>query len=269
MIQQELTKIQQQLKLNGFFLNTIDSTTFKKTAFTAFLSLKEKADSVVLQYPQKSKLNLKKENFETTFLKILIQRLETILNKISDSYEDAGNAFSKLKLKNFKIIGKTLLADLQFFPAQKRVIHKIIFKGYPDFPKSFIKNHFQIEKNTVFNKKQLKRFSRLSQNLTFASEIKPPETLFTLDSTFVYVYLKKNKGSSFDGLINFASQESGKIQLNEYLDLKLKNLLNIGEQFALLWNQYGNEKQEFMVSTKAPYIFNSRISPKFNFSIYK
>jgi hemolysin activation/secretion protein len=111
--------------------------------------------------------------------------------------------------------------------------------------------------------------SKLSKGLDFISETKPPETLFKKDSTLIYIYLKKIQESSFDGLVNFNSQENGKLQFNGYLDLKLKNILNKGEQLNLLWNSFGNEKQEFSISVKTPYIYNSKLSPEFTFSLYK
>jgi hypothetical protein len=144
-----------------------------------------------------------------------------------------------------------------------------MFKGYENFPKSFVHNYFNIDSKTTFNKKKLTEISKLSKALNFASEIKAPETLFTKDSTFVYVYLKKTKGSSFDGLVNFASQETGELQFNGYLDLKLKNIFNKGENFNLLWNRFGNERQEFSIAVKTPYIFNTKLSTEFSFSIYR
>ena len=268
-IQQTLKKIEQQLKLHGFFLSTLDSTHTNKTNFTAFFSLKEKLDTAVLYFEQKPAFLLKTFKFKDSILSLPIHELEETLERISDSFENAGNAFSKIKLKNFRIRDKTLFAELQFVVAKKRKINKLIFKGYPNFPKAFVRNHFQIRDTSTFNKKQLQKFSKLSQNLTFASEIKPPETLFTQDSTFVYIYLKKKKGTSFDGLINFNTQESGAVQFNGHLDLKINNLLNKGESLALLWKHYGNEKQEFQLATTTPYLFNSKISPELNFSIYK
>jgi hemolysin activation/secretion protein len=49
----------------------------------------------------------------------------------------------------------------------------------------------------------------------------------------------------------------------------LRNILNKGERFNLLWNSFGNERQEFSIASKIPYIFNSKLSPELNFSIYK
>ena len=268
-IQRELKRIERQLKLHGFFLSSLDSTLIKKTTVTAFFSLKEKLDTVALHFKQKPTFLLPTFKFKDSILSLPMHALEETLEKISDSYENAGNAFSKINLKNFRVKDKKLFAEIQFTTAKKRKINKLIFKGYPDFPRSFIRNHFEIREHSVFNKKRLQEFSKLSQSLSFATEIKPPETLFTQDSTFVYIYLKKKKGSSFDGLINFTSQESGKIQFNGHLDLKLNNLLNKGERLALLWNHYGNEKQELQLSTATPYIFNSKISPELKFSLYK
>jgi hypothetical protein len=265
----EVRRIQKLIKLNGYFLSSIDSSIFKKKNYSVYFNLNKKVDSVDLKYNNLPNFILERFQFKKNHLKIPINQLEIVLNKITASYERKGNAFSKIKLENFKIIGKTLFTEIRFTASKKRKVDKLIFKGYDDFPKSFIKNYLNITKNTVFNKEKLIEISKLSKTLDFASEIKPPETLFTKDSTFIYVYLKKKKGSSFDGLINFASQENGKLQFNGYLDLKLKNILNRGESFNLLWNSFGNERQEFSVAAKTPYIFNSKVSPEFAFSIYK
>jgi hypothetical protein len=257
------------IKLNGYFLSSIDSSIFKNKTYKVYFNLNKKVDSVALKYTNLPNFIIERYPFKKNHLEIPVNQLEIVLNKIIDSYERKGNAFSKIKLENFKIKGKTLFTEIRFTTSKKRKIDKLIFKGYDDFPKSFIKNYLNISSNTIFNKKKLAEISKLSKTLGFASEIKLPETLFTKDSTFIYVYLKKKKGSSFDGLINFASQENGKLQFNGYLNLKLKNILNRGESFNLLWNSFGSERQEFSLAAKTPYIFNSKVSPEFAFSIYK
>ncbi|MFT5673768.1 MAG: hypothetical protein ACI9JT_002422 [Polaribacter sp.] len=265
----EINRIQKLIKLNGYFLSSIDSSIFKNKTYKVYFNLNKKVDSVALKYTNLPNFIIERYPFKKNHLEIPVNQLEIVLNKIIDSYERKGNAFSKIKLENFKIKGKTLFTEIRFTTSKKRKIDKLIFKGYDDFPKSFIKNYLNISSNTIFNKKKLAEISKLSKTLGFASEIKLPETLFTKDSTFIYVYLKKKKGSSFDGLINFASQENGKLQFNGYLNLKLKNILNRGESFNLLWNSFGSERQEFSLAAKTPYIFNSKVSPEFAFSIYK
>jgi hypothetical protein len=265
----EINKVQKIIKMNGYFLSSVDSVLQKNKKYTAYINFQEKVDSVHLKYAYAPTLILKKYNFKDNLIKLPINQLAQILNEISNQQEIKGAAFSKVQLQNFKIRNKILFAEIHFTSSKKRNIDKVIFKGYEDFPKSFVQNYFNIRSKTTFNKKKLTAISKLSQALNFASEIKPPETLFTKDSTFVYVYLKKIKGSSFDGLVNFASQENGKLQFNGYLDLKLKNILNKGEGFNLLWNRFGNERQEFSIAAKTPYIFNTKLSTALSFSIYK
>ena len=265
----EIYKVQKKLKKNGYFLITIDSVLHEDKKYIAYLHLNQKIDSVNLKYKNAPALIIQKYNFKNNILQIPINLLEKILNEISSSQKLKGNAFSKINLYNFEIKNKTLFADINFTPSKKRKIDKVIFKGYENFPQSFIKNHLNINTNSVFNKKKLQEISQLSQALDFASEIKPPETLFTQDSTFVYIYLKKIKGNSFNGLINFTSQENGKLKFNGHLDLKFKNILNKGENLNLLWNSFGDERQEFSIAAKTPYVFNSKISTEVAFSIYK
>ena len=265
----ELNRVQKHLKMNGFFLSRIDSISKKGEKYIAYLNLDKKIDSVFLKHKSISKQIIQQYNFKNNYIRIPINQLEEILNEISTFQELKGNSFSKIKLKKLRIESKTLYAEIDVATSKKRKIDKVIFKGYDNFPKSFIKNYLNINSKTTFNKKKLIEISKLSKDLDFVSETKPPETLFTKDSTLIYIYLKKIKGNSFDGLINFNSQENGKLQFNGHLDLKLKNILNKGEQLNLLWNSFGNEKQEFSISVKTPYIYSSKLSPEFTFSIYK
>ena len=265
----ELNRVQKRLKMNGYFLSRIDSVSKKGEKYIAYLNLDKKVDSVFLKHKSIGNQILQKYNFKNNYIKIPVNQLEQILNDISTFQELKGNAFSKIKLKKLRIDNKTLYAEIDLTTSKKRKIDKVIIKGYENFPKSFIKNYLNINSKTTFNKKKLMEISKLYKGLDFVSETKPPETLFKKDSTLIYIYLKKIQGSSFDGLVNFNSQENGKLQFNGYLDLKLKNILNKGEQLNLLWNSFGNEKQEFSISVKTPYIYNSKLSPEFTFSIYK
>lgn len=265
----ELNRVQKHLKMNGYFLSGIDSILQEGEKYIAYFNLDKKVDSVFLKYNGINKQILQKYNFKKNYIKIPINQLEEILNEITTFQELKGNAFSKIKLKKLRISNNILYAEINLTSFKKRTIDKIIFKGYENFPKSFIKNYLNVNSKTTFNKKKLIEISKFSKGLDFVSETKSPETLFTKDSTFIYVYIKKIKGSSFDGLVNFTSQENGKLQFKGYLDLKLKNTLNKGEQLNLLWNNFGNEKQEFSISVQTPYIFNSKLTPEFTFSIYK
>ncbi|WP_405562646.1 POTRA domain-containing protein [Polaribacter sp. Asnod6-C07] len=265
----EIDKISEHLKNIGYFTNTIDSIKKEKQHYTVYISLKTKIEKAIIKTHQFSDLVLKDNKVDSETISIHIRELKILLSNITKKLEKDGKSFSKVQLKNIVIKKDILYADLDVNQTKKRTINKIIIKGYEDFPKPYLKNYFKIKTNTLFNQKKLKQISNNSKNLDFIKEVNPPEVLFTKDSTFIYMYLKKLQKNSFDGIVNFASQEDGGVLLNGNIDFKLHNILNSGEKFELFWNSIGDERQELKLSTEIPFIFNSKLTPLISLSIYK
>ena len=265
----EVNRVSKYLKNIGYFTNTIDSFVQIKNNYLVYYSLNEKVDSSDIYINLKDQYLFNDFKIKNNAIYISIEKLQSALFNVSKKIDLEGRSFSKIQLKNIKINDKKLFANLSIETSTKRIINKVVIKGYDDFPKSYLKNYFRIKSNSIFNQNKIKSISEASKNLQFVSEIKAPEALFTKDSTFLYLYLKKNKNNSFDGLINFTTEEDGSLILNGNIDLELNNILNKGEKFMLFWNKIANERQEFKVTSKTPYIFNSKITPELSFSIYK
>jgi hypothetical protein len=269
LIKIEIEKISNLLKNSGYFTNTIDSIHNTNKQYTAFFSLNELVEKAIIKIDSTENINFKNIKIENNFLETPIKNLEQILISISESLDNQGKSFSKVQLKNIQIINKSLFADLEIIPSEKRIINKIIVKGYEDFPSSFLKNYFRIKPSTVFNQKKMEEISLNSKNLPFINEIKPPEVLFTKDSTQLFLYLSKKQNNSIDGIVNFASKENGGVLFNGMLDVRFQNIINTGERFEIFWNSIAEERQEFKITAEIPYIFNTAFSPEMSFSIYK
>lgn len=265
----EVNKMSGYLKNIGYFTNSIDSIKKNKNNYTAFFSLNQQIKKAILKIDNHSDFLFKTFKINKNTISIPIEKLQSTLSSFSEDLEMEGKSFSKVQLKNISINNKILFAELEINQSKKRNINKVIIKGYENFPKSYLKNYFNIRPNTVFNQQKIKKISDDSKNLKFVREIKPPEVLFTKDSTLIYMYLKKHQNNSFDGIVNFASKENGDILFNGNINLKLNNILNTGEQFELFWNSIGEERQEFKLFIENPYLFNSKITPQLSFSIYK
>jgi len=265
----EINRISEYLKNLGYFTNSIDSVKNKDKEYVAYFNLGNKIDNAIIRTSRETEIYLEKFNTTESTFTIPIEKLQTTLLGISTNLDSEGKSFSKVKLKNITIKNKTLFADLTITPSKKRTINKVIIKGYDNFPKSYLKNYFNIKHTDIFNQEKILEISDASKNLDFIKEIKTPEVLFTKDSTLLYMYLKKHQNSSFDGIIGFASKEDGELLFNGNLEIQLNNILNTGEKFGLFWNSIGEEKQELKLNTEIPYIFNSRFSPELTFSIYK
>lgn len=268
-VKNEIDKISSYLKTIGYFSNTFDSLLNTKNKLVAYFSLNAKTNIAVLRIDTESSYLIKDTNIENNYLTISVNKLQSTLSSLSKKLDTQGKSFSKVQLKNIKIMNDTLFADLEINSSKKRFINNTIIKGYPAFPKSYLKNYFNIKSNSIFNQGTIKEISSLSKNISFVEEIKSPEVLFTKDSTTLYLYLKKRTNSSIDGIVSFASKENGDLLFNGIIDLKLNNILNTGERLELFWNSIGDERQEFKFATEIPYIFNSRFSPELSFTLYK
>jgi len=268
-VKKELTKLSDHLKKQGYFTNTIDSILHLNANRIAFFSLGKKIKNVTLKTSNVAPRLVKKFKINNDLLVLPIEKLDSFLENISKKLDAEGRSFSKVSLSSIKIEKERLFATLEITAGKKREIHSIEVKGYPNFPKSFLKNYFRLDKDKDFNKKRMNEIYELTNKLQFVAPLKKPEVLFTPDSTFLFIYLKKKASNSIDALLNFASEDNGEVFFNGNIDLELNNTLDYGEKFKLFWNKVDKDRQELQVSSTIPHLFQSNISPSLEFSLYR
>ena len=188
------------------------------------------------------------------------------LNTIHEALVNQGEPFAKVRLGQIHITSNLLKAHIRIDRDKKRSISSITVKGYDKFPKSFLKHYYKSNRKQLISPEALKEISRKSKQLEFVQELKAPQLLFTKDSTIVYLFLTPKKNSSFDGLLNFVT-ENDKIQLRGTIDLQLNNAFHQGERLELNWAS-NNKKQELNLSASTPYIWNSKFTTSIKFNLY-
>ncbi len=265
----ETSRIEKQLKSAGYFSVQIQKFLTVKDTTKVTYSLGEKIETALLSVDSLHYQLLKKFNIKNGVLKVVASNLEITLEEITQQLDAEGFSFAETSLKNTFVKDRILFADLQIISSKKRTINSVIVKGYEKFPKSFVTHFLKIDAQTVFTKSTLKEITKRLEAVSFVRQTKPIETLFKKDSTLLYLYLKKKQNSSFDGLVNFNSDASGALQLNGHLDIKLQNVFNRGEELTLLWNRFDEERQELNLKTHIPFLYNSPLSSRFEFSLYK
>ncbi|KOY50911.1 ShlB/FhaC/HecB family hemolysin secretion/activation protein [Polaribacter dokdonensis] len=268
-IENEITRVTNQLKKRGYFLNTVDSIIYTNRKVKAYFSLKEKITSIILEIKPSYLVYFNKNKLKNNKIKIPIENLDKLLSSITSKLDKQGKSFSSVEINNIILNKDELFGLLVIKESKKRTIDKITIRGYEQFSQVYLKMYLRIKKGDIFNEDLIKRTSNLTKRLSFIDQIKEPEILFTKDSTILYIYLRKNQNNSLDALVNFATEENGDFLLNGNIDLELNNILNSGEQFKLFWNRIGQERQEFKLSTSIPYIFKSNITPQIAFSLYR
>lgn len=264
-IEKEIQNISDQLLKKGYV--EIEREELKKENDSVFLSrfiLGKKINKIYVDTNIYSELlNLKSTEI------IPIELIEEFLNNCLGTLEKKGHSLAKAQLINFENKNQNLHAKLILKLEKKRTLDDIIISGYEKFPTSHLINLKRLYRKRTFNQDILKRISSDFEKFRFIQQTKSPEILFTKDSTKVFIYLQKSKPNTFDGYIGFNNNESNKLVLNGYLDLKLQNILNSGEKFNLYWKNNGSQQTSFDASIEIPYIFKSRLGIKAQLQIFK
>lgn len=272
----EIDSIKNTLFRLGYIENGLKEIIKKNdSTYVAQFHLKKKYNTIYIYYNNsivnKSILKLVSDDVTDEYFILPFNTVESSLDFINLKTSEKGNPFSKLKLSNIQIDKDNLKADLIVDSnKQKRTINNIIIKGYEKFPKSYLKHYLKIKSNQTFNLNRIKQQTSLLNDLNFANQIKPPEVLFSKDSSTLYIYAEKTKSNSFDGFLGFGTnEESNKLEFDGFLNLNLTNNLNFGESLSLLYKSDENDQKTFRIDITLPYLLKSPVGIDLSLQIFK
>ncbi|AUP80341.1 POTRA domain-containing protein [Flavivirga eckloniae] len=276
-ISHEVDSLQKRLFRIGYIENELkDITKINDSLFETQIHLKKKFNTIYIHYDKtkirRSLLESFAKNVFDDYFELEFSKVESTLNYINTKISEEGLPFSKLRLSDIKIKDTSNLSAKLIIESKekKRTINNIIIKGYEKFPSSYLKHYLKIKPSQVFDLTKIKNKTSQLSNLRFAKEIKPPEVLFSKDSTTLYLYLEKAKSNAFDGFLGFGTnEETNNIEFDGYLNLSLINNLNYGEAFRLQYKSDENDQKTFQADLTLPYLFKSPIGVDLLLRIFK
>ncbi len=278
-VKTEVDSFQLKLFREGFINNKLVS--FKKrndSLFKASFLLNNKYESIHINYSpdliEPSVINeiTQSTNNKDTIFTIPFNKTESILNHINTRLTENGYPFTKIKLSEIEIKDEhNLKASLIVLKNEtQRSLDKIILKGYEKFPKSFLKRYLKIKPKKTFNIASINKKIETLRGLKFANQIRPPEALFTKDSTILYLYLEKKQSNSFDGFLGFnTNEDTNKLEFNGFLNLELNNNFNFGESLGIIYKSDENEQITFEANLNTPYILGSPIGAELGLNLFR
>jgi len=261
----EVEKITENLQKSGFIQASIKSIKkVKKNEYIAELLIGKKYNNIYVLGLDSMRLKGYKNYVEIdkkNYLKIPIKKVKDFFEKLNQFISVEGHPFNSAKFISIEPFDKdNLKAIIDINYEKERKIDKVIIKGYEKFPKSYIKYVTKYKIGNTINVDDIQDKSELLNQLRFIKQTKKPEILFTKDSTFIYLYIEKEKKNSFDGFIGFSNDESeNNIQLEGYLDFELINNFNFGEEIEFLYKSEKNGDRILKTDINLPYIFSSPI----------
>ncbi len=200
---------------------------------------------------------------------IRVDDLDSLKSAINDTYRAKGFVFNRVRSKYIGMKGELPVVEISVDPQQVRKITGFVIEGYDKVPTRFVKNLEKEYGGKIYNDQTVRRISQSQQNHPFVLEERAPQTLFTKDSTNIYLYLQKRKSSSFDGVLGFGNDEEGKFTLNGTVDIALQNMFNGFEKLSLYWQRNPDKGQTFDLRADIPYLFKSNLGFNGNLNIFR
>lgn len=195
--------------------------------------------------------------------------LDSIISYTIDQNDKQGYAFSNVRIIPQGLQDNNQKIELRIEHGELRKIDHVIAVGYPKLSKGYIKHGLGLKNSKLYTNDILAQSSRVMQNTNFIEELQSPQTLFRPDSTVVYIYPKKIKSNTFDGILGFGNDDNGNFKLNGNVLLELNNVFNGLEQIRLNWVATANKNTTLDIRVKLPYLFKSPIGSETQFKVFK
>ena len=270
------TKISKPKKDSLLAAQFLDSLSQSNYFYTKVIDVKETPNEIQIFYDKGENFNVADIQLEGSLadeLKVSktfsTTNLDSIRKKINQHFVTKGFAFNRVKTEYQGLKDNRPQVKLSVDLGQKRKIDGLVLKGYEKVPKRFKKN---LEKEFVgkdYEVGQLAKLQQSLQNHPFVLLEQPPQTLFTKDSTQVFLQLQKKKSNTFDGIIGFGNNESDKFSFNGTLNVAFRNMFNGFEDVSLYWQRNPNKGQTFDLKTSIPYLFKSNVGLDVQMNIYR
>ena len=254
----------------------LDSLTQENYYYTRVIEVKKEENVTQIFFEKGRNFNEAKVQISDSLSKeiltetvFLTKNLDSLRKSINRKAIESGFVFSRVKTRFLGIKNGMPNVELSLNHGKRRTIDGFVLRGYEKVPKRFIKNLEREHKGKIYDEKNLGAINRSLQNHPFFILEKPPQTLFTPDSTQVYLFMQKKKSNTFDGIIGFGNDKSEKLTFNGTLNVNFRNILNSFEEINLYWQRNPDRGQTFDLKTDIPYLFKSNVGLNMNLNIYR
>lgn len=203
-------------------------------------------------------------------VEIPFTQIQSQLENYSLYLQNQGYPLARVQLADFHLQRDTLIARVQVATGEARRLDRLVLEGYPQFSKNHRRYLQRKYRNAPLTPALYAQLEREVQAWPFVQIARPAQTLFTTDSTHLYIYVEKSKANRFDGIIGFSNDEAqSKVIFSGYLDAELHNLIHRGEQLQIQWKSNGQEQRSFNGKVELPYLFSLPLALQGELSIFQ
>ena len=222
--------------------------------------------------------NIKKEvgqklNFSEKLFKnkpVNIKQVFKWQEKFLRYYENHGYPFAKVKLDTISINNQFISATWYAELNKQIFIDSINIISDEPLPKFYLTSYSGIKKGNPYNENAIAQIETRIKEIPFVVSAQPHKVVFTDQKTFLNLYLKKQKASSFNGVAGFLPDENtGEILITGDAKLALQNALGSGEIIKLNWRKLQTNTQDLNAFVNVPYLFNTPVGTELDVKLYR
>lgn len=194
-----------------------------------------------------------------------------LLAEIRSALENNGHPFARVSLDQLEIEGNTIRTTLVVEPEQEVRWTEIHLVGDNiRISERFVSNYLHVETGDMFSQEVVNLIPVRLKQITYLTETKPAELLFTEQGAELFLYLKSKPVSLFNGTVGL-QQDPVKLtyQFTGDLRLKLQNTLRHGELFDLNWRSIQPGSPQLKITASYPYLFNTPFGVDGQFQLFK
>ncbi len=262
------------LHKESYIAAQIDTILFAKDTVKAYLFVGEKFKWVSLRKGNIDGYLLDRTGFRERFYRDKpfryseYNKLEKAFIKVS---ENNGFPFASIRLDSLDIGKNQISAALNYQKGPLFVFDSINIIGKTKTKKRYLMRHLRIYKGQPYSQQRIDDSEKLLKELTFLTQQRPPEVIFTRSKTIVNLFLADKKINQIDGIIGFLPGEGTKKKLlvTGELNLGLRNLFGTGKTLSVEWKKVKQASQNLDMGYIHPKFLGSNLDVKLNFSLYK
>ena len=199
-----------------------------------------------------------------------LSEYDRFAEKLVQQYEDNGHPFCQVSIEDIDFERDTI-GTLSVIPGPAITFDSIIVKGDAKVRPSFLQPYLNWRRKRRYSESAARQIPALLERLSYVTITREPGVEFVGDRAYLYLFLDRQRVNQFDGYIGLVpvSSSTGKVMLNGEVNLRLQNLLTIGERIALQWRAPERYSQYLNIQVEFPYLFRTPIGVAGTFTLDK
>ncbi len=258
---------------NGYLLSEIESALWVNQKLSVYFKLNNqyqfaRIENGNIEAQLLNKILSDKQKFRNKNFTVL--EINRLRNSLIAWYENNGYPFAQVWLDSLSMAKNELSLKLFANPNQNITIDTIKLAGDAKIDSKYLNAYLGIRNGDNYQENKIAALNRRLKDLSFISQPKDPEILFSGDKATINLFLNKQNANQFDGILGFLpNAATGKLQITGDFRLKLQNALKHGEQVEFNYKGLPQQSQELLFKAGYPYIFNSKLGFDIDFNFFK